>query len=354
MRKIFTAGIVLLILICMVTVSASTGSMDDPLITLSYLDGAFAASLRTDVSASLGNAADNAMNRLDEIYRNYIGYSFTPGYIGISLAAGETVTLASGGSFILLSGAATVAVSSGTVINISTGNEVATGSALTQNRRYFCTENTTMVITAASASTGQLDGYYFTSGQGAVAPQYVFTDVMQRDWFFEAVDYVYRNDLFAGTSATTFSPSMPMTRGMFVTVLHRLDGRPEISGAGGFSDVVNTSLYYYAAVIWASENGIVTGYLDGTFQPDRSVSREEMAAIMHRYAAYKGRDMRAPGEVYDSFPDNNEVSSYAVPPMRWAVSREIIRGSNGRLLPRNTATRAEVAQIIYNYREKVG
>ena len=354
MKKLVAAVLVLLMLTCMATVSASTGSADNPIITQSYLEGAFSASLRADITAAYDNISGRAMSRLDDIYRAYVGYSYTPGYIGISLAPEETVSLASGGSFILLSGAATLAATSGTVINISTGNEVQSGSPLAQYQRYFCAENTTAIITASTALSGQLDGYYLTNSTGAAAPQYVFRDVLASDWFFSAVDYVYRNELFAGTTANTFSPGTPMTRGMFVTVLYRLDGRPAADAGGGFYDVANPSLFYYSAVAWASANNIVTGYTDGAFQPDKPVTREEMAAIMHRYASYKGRNMQAPGDAYDSFPDKDAVSSYAVPAVRWAVTWEIIRGSNGRLLPRNTATRAEVAQIIYNYCEKVG
>ena len=360
MKKLIAAVLVLLTLTFMVTVSASTGSIENPLITLSYLDGAFSNALKTDIASTLGNASDRALSRLDEIYRTYVGYSFTSRFINISLTAGDTVLLSSGGSFILLAGSASLTVASGSVIDVAAGAEAPSGSALIQYHRYFCTENTNATVTAGSAVTGQVDGYYLMDGGGANVPGYVFTDVSERDWFFAAVDYVYNNGLFAGTTANTFSPATPMTRGMFVTVLYRLDGRPAPSadgadGAdGGFSDVTDSSMYYYDGVAWASANNIVNGYTDGTFKPDRSVSREEMAAIMHRYASYKGRNMQTQGDTFDSFPDGDEVSSYAVAAMRWAVSWEIIRGSNGRLLPRNTATRAEVAQIIFNYCEQIG
>ena len=160
--------------------------------------------------------------------------------------------------------------------------------------------------------------------------------------------------MFTGTSATAFSPNMPMTRAMFVTVLYRMDGRPATGAGGGFSDVRNPSQYYYNAVIWASANDIVTGNTDGTFQPDIHVTREQMAAIMYRYATYKGRNLSTSGTLFDTFPDRNAISGYAAHAMRWTVSHEVIRGSGGKLLPQSTATRAEVAQIIYNYCEKIG
>ena len=181
-----------------------------------------------------------------------------------------------------------------------------------------------------------------------------FTDVKPSDWYYEAVSYAASNGLVSGTSPTTFSPHAPMTRGMFVTVLHRLGGRPAVGAGGAFSYVTNPSAYYYNAVTWANTNGIVRGYEDGTFQPDKSVTREEMAVIMHRYAAFKQLDTSAPDNVLGTFPDNGRVSAFAAEATRWAVSKEIIRGSGGSLLPQNTATRAEVAQIVFNYCEKVG
>lgn len=340
-------------LLFMSTASASSaGTAGDTLITLSYLENVFAPSLRTDISKSFKSSADKAMLRLDEIYRKYVEYSFTPGYMQVSFTSGDSIMLTMGGSVILLSGSATLTVTGGAVINISTGSEAASGSQLNRNQRYFCTEETTARITANSPSTCLVDGYYIAMGDGVSypnKPHAVFRDVLERHWFFAAVDFVYEKGLFQGTSDNIFSPGTSMTRGMFVTVLHRLDGRPEAGAGGVFTDVQDTSQYYFNAVTWANANSIVTGYGDGTFRPNTAVTREQMAAIMHRYAAYKGRDMSAPGDEYSRFPDRSDVSDYAVAPMQWAVSRGVINGSDGLLLPGSTATRAQVAQIIYNY-----
>ena len=343
------------LLLLMVTAAASTaGTATDPLISLSYLEGTFSASLKTDISRTLGDAADSAMRRLDGLLGDYGGYSFAPRFTRISVAAGDTLTLSMGGSIILLSGAATLTTTSGTVINISTGREVATGSQLTQHHRYFCTENTTATITASSAFTGHVDGYYITAAVTASQAHPAFRDILEGTWYYSAIDFVYSNNLFAGTSSNTFSPNTSMTRGMFVTVLYRLEGRPDIGPGGRFTDVQNTSLYYYDAVTWASENNIVAGVTSSTFGPNAQITREQIAVIMHRYARYKQRDISASGSSYDSFPDRSDVSGYAADAMRWAVSQGIISGSSGRLLPRNTATRAQVAQIIRNYVERVG
>jgi len=318
------------------------------------LEGQFASSLRGDISSALGAAADRAIVRLDEAYLGVAGYDFSPRFSPVSMAPGDTVALSGGASFVLLSGSASLAVSAGTVVNVSSGREAASGSQLALNQRYFCTEDARAVVTASAPAAGQVDGYYFAQGANVDARPLPFSDVPLGAWFHPAVDFVYGKGYFAGTSATLFSPSSSMTRAMFVTVLHRLEGRPAAEGAGAFSDVGSPALYYYAAVGWASANSIVRGYEDGTFKPDRPVTREEMATFMHRYASFKGRVASETGGAFDAFPDKGDVSAFAVAPMRWAVSAEVIRGSGGKLLPGNTATRAEVAQIILNYCEKIG
>lgn len=350
MKRTIAAGLVLLTLLCMVTVLA-TGSTTDPLITKSYLEGTYAAALKRDIENTLSGAAAASIHKLEQIYMNYEGYIFAPRFTSLSLDPREAVIMTSGTSFILTSGSAVLQVTSGTVINISTGSAVSSGSQIVRNQRYFCTENTSASITASTASSGLIDGYYNTDSDGTLPPvtDLPFDDVRETDWFFNAVGFVYANDLFRGTSETAFSPGMAMTRGMFVTVLHRLDGSPAAGSGGQFSDVRDPAQYFYNAVTWASANKIVEGYLDGTFKPNDSITREQMAVMIHRYASYKDRNMSSSSAAFDAFEDRNSVSPYATQAMRWAVSWEVIRGSNNRMLPLNTATRAEVAQIIVNY-----
>ena len=350
MKRTISAGIVLLLLLFIVTASAAPpGSSANPLISLSELEGKIAESLKSDISQALGSAADISMNKLDELYREYAGFDFNPRFTRIPLAVGDTVTLSMGSSFILLSGSGTLSKVSGTVINVSTGETVVAGNRLAQYQRYFCAENSSAVITANSASTGQVDGYYIVDYAAPNRQHPVFRDVMEKDWYYAAVDFVYNNNLFGGTTPNTFSPAVSMTRGMFVTVLYRLEGEPTVGSGGQFSDVRNTSLYYYDAVTWANASNVVLGYSNGAFGPDDPVTIEQMATIIYRYAEYKQRDMIESGSAYNSFPDRGDVSGYAATAMSWTVSKGIINGANGRLLPRNTATRAEVAQIIMNY-----
>ena len=178
-----------------------------------------------------------------------------------------------------------------------------------------------------------------------------FTDVLQADWFYNDVLFVYDAGLFAGTSDTTFSPNAAMTRAMLVTVLYRLEGQPAVNGRSGFSDVTFNS-YYEDAVTWAADNGIVNGTSATTFSPNANVTREQMAAILYRYAQYKQYNTAASSSL-TGFSDHAAVSSYAVTPMQWAVAEKLINGSAGKLMPTGNATRAQVAAILHRFVENV-
>ena len=174
-----------------------------------------------------------------------------------------------------------------------------------------------------------------------------FTDVRESDWFYDDVVFAYENGLFSGTSDTTFSPNTSMTRAMLVTVLYRLEGQPTVNGRSGFSDVTFNS-YYEDAVTWAADNGIVNGISASTFSPNANVTREQMAAILYRYAQYKKYNTAASSSL-NSFSDHASVSGYAVTPLQWAVAEKLINGSAGKLMPTGNATRAQVAAILHRF-----
>ena len=175
-----------------------------------------------------------------------------------------------------------------------------------------------------------------------------FTDVAERDWFHDSVKYVYEQSLMVGTSNTTFSPYMDTSRGMIVTILWRLEGEPEATAASSFSDVA-AGAYYAKAVAWGNENGIALGYGNGRFGSDDTITREQLAAILHRYAQYKGADVGAGGAL-SAFNDGAEVSGYAREAMAWSVEQGIITGKDGGILdPKGTATRAEAAAMLMRY-----
>lgn len=178
-----------------------------------------------------------------------------------------------------------------------------------------------------------------------------FTDVREADWFYDDVVYAYENGLFSGTSDTTFSPNASMTRAMLVTVLYRLEGQPTVSGRSGFSDVKLNS-YYEDAVTWAADNGIVNGTGATTFSPNTNVTREQMAAILYRYAQYKQYGTTASASL-NGFSDAAKVSTYAKAPLSWAFAEKLVNGSEGRLLPTGNATRAQVAAILHRFVENV-
>lgn len=178
-----------------------------------------------------------------------------------------------------------------------------------------------------------------------------FNDVSTNDWFASAVDYVTGKGMMNGTADNTFSPKANTTRGMVVTVLYRLENQPSTSAAS-FTDVASGA-YYANAVAWANANGIVSGYGSGKFGPNDKVTREQLAAILYRYAQYKKYDVSG-AKSLDGYTDAQSVSSYAVPALQWANAAGVVTGKSGsKLDPKGYATRAEVAAMLMRFCENV-
>ena len=179
----------------------------------------------------------------------------------------------------------------------------------------------------------------------------IFSDVTPGAWYTDAVQYAYDNGLMTGTSVTTFEPNTTTTRGMIVSMLHRLEGSPAV-GIADFSDVAGGD-WYADPVAWAASEGIVGGYGDGTFGPNDPITREQMASILYRYADYKGLDVSARASL-DAYSDADSVSPWASDVMSWAVSEGIISGmTEDTLAPQGTATRAQVAAMFQRFLENV-
>lgn len=179
-------------------------------------------------------------------------------------------------------------------------------------------------------------------------PPFPFTDVPETMWYYDSVYYVYAHGLMNGTAATLFSPGNPTTRGMLVTILYRMEGSPQGAGWGPFTDVT-PGAYYAQPIAWAAWNGIVNGITSTTFAPDRNVTREQMAAILYRYTAWKEWDVSQQGNLFQ-FTDWQKVQTYARTPLAWAVASGLIQGKeNQRLDPGGPATRAEVATILQRF-----
>lgn len=182
----------------------------------------------------------------------------------------------------------------------------------------------------------------------AQAANLPFTDVKPNAWYYSAVEYAYENGLFNGTSATTFAPEMAMSRGMLVSVLYRYEGSPTVSGSNPFTDV-DSRKYYATAVTWAAQNGVVNGTSATTFAPDTNIAREQMVAILYRYANIKGYNTSARNSL-NAFTDRVSISAYAWESFQWAVAVGIISGTSATTLsPQGTATRAEVAAILVRF-----
>ncbi len=187
-----------------------------------------------------------------------------------------------------------------------------------------------------------------TSFENIVLP---FTDVNAYDWYYNSVKYVYANNMMSGTDTTIFSPNITTTRAMIVTILHRLDGKPAAT-ASNFMDVEQNQ-YYTNAVAWASANGIVSGYGNGNFGPNDTITREQMAAILYRYAQYKGYDTTQKNNL-SNYIDAKDINAYAVEALQWANQVGIITGvTDTTLVPNGSATRAQVSSILMRFCENI-
>lgn len=181
-----------------------------------------------------------------------------------------------------------------------------------------------------------------------------FTDVRPDDWFFEAVMFVYQNNLMNGTSATTFSPNDATTRAQIATIFYRMAGSPAVENTNPFTDVPYGpgTDWYYDAVLWVQQNGIMQGYGDNLFGPGDPVTREQLAVIFYNYAKLKGYDTTASGDL-SGFTEAGDLSPWAQEAMKWAVGSGVMSGKgNGILDPKGTATRAEIAAMLQNFIEK--
>ena len=185
--------------------------------------------------------------------------------------------------------------------------------------------------------------------EGIVDP---FVDVSIDSWYADAVQYVYENGMMSGTSETTFSPDLTTTRGMIVTILYRMENEPAGTGPTAFTDVA-AAQYYANAVAWAAQNGIVSGTTATTFAPNSAITREQMAAILYRYAQFKGYDVSAKADL-SVYTDAASVGAYAVDAMAWANGAGLITGTSATTLtPAGNATRAQVAAILMRFGENI-
>ena len=184
-------------------------------------------------------------------------------------------------------------------------------------------------------------------------PGLPFTDVSKGEWYYDGVNDLYRRGIMDGTTETLFAPSQGLSRGQLAMIFYRMAGEPEVTAKDTYSDVP-AGLWCAKAVTWASANGLVLGYEDGTFRPDQPVQRQQLVAMLFRYAAFCGMSAVTLEENLLSFQDVGAVSGYARPAMNWAVGQGILLGSENYLMPREQATRAQVAMVLHRYLTLLG
>lgn len=183
------------------------------------------------------------------------------------------------------------------------------------------------------------------------APKLPFTDVSEDDWFYADAAYLYEKGVMKGTADETFAPSRSVTRGQLAAALYRMAGEPAVTAKAAFTDVP-ADYWCAAAITWAAENGVVTGYGDGGFRPADAVQRQELAAMLFRFAVYQGMSAVTLQESLAPFADKDAVAAYAVPAMNWAVGQGILQSKDGSLLPQAPVDRAQLAAMLRRYLEK--
>lgn len=191
----------------------------------------------------------------------------------------------------------------------------------------------------------------FRCDGGELCPSAHLTDVELNAWYHEAVDYVVEHGIMAGVSTTAFQPNGSLTRGQVVQILHNLEGKPEETAEAPFTDTAGH--WALEAIAWAAQNNVVAGYDDGTFGPEKLVTREEFAQMMYNYAKFKGYDLTAGGDLAQ-FPDAGAISDWAETALSWANGKGLINGhDNGTIDPQGNTTRAQAASIMKNFDLKV-
>ena len=181
-------------------------------------------------------------------------------------------------------------------------------------------------------------------------PIYQFSDLDLSKWYHDGIHYCVENGMMEGIPGNLFAPNASTTRGMIVTILYRLEGAPAVSGDCPFDDVA-AGAWYEDAVTWAASNQIVEGYL-GKYNPEDAITREQMAAIIYRYAEYKGYDAAGKADL-SKFTDNGEISTWAEAALAWANANGLLEGNNSKLMPKANAERCQVAAILHRFCENV-
>ena len=271
----------------------------------------------------------------------------------------QTVAEIDGTSYTSLQAAVDDATSDDIIV-VKKGNVDLSATANKTVKVKNGTENNIKVtINGVSKTIGQnkIETFVYTSGGGTPSepeePTWPFTDVTEgEDWFYDAVAYVYENGIMAGTSETTFEPYMELNRAQAAQLFYNLEGKPAVTGDSTFTDVTSGH-WAVDAITWAAENEVVAGIGEGLYDPDSNVTREQFAQMLYNYAKYKGYDLTATGDL-SQFPDAGSISSWAEAALSWANGKGLINGhENGTIDSKGSTIRAQAASIMANFDQNV-
>ena len=357
MRKRMSVLFLCIVLLAGIGTAAAAGGADDPLLSLSYLYDICLPKLQAlfsgETETKLGAAADGYSARLDAIrIPEDDGWERSSAYTPVSLEDGGGIRLGPFAKFMLTGGKAKLAVSSGEVIDVSEGRVCADGEWLTLNHRYFAAEESEALVRSYDAdSAGFVDGRHRFESAGSIPLDERFTDI-DGHWARKNILELAEKGLVNGMETHLFEPDRKVTRAMFVTIMGRMYGVDAAFPAPeGFSDVA-ASDWFAPYVGWAAASGVVNGYDDGTFAPNREITREQMALILIRYCD-AAQIMLPETEAGGTFLDESEISSWALEAVLRARSCGLINGrENGCYDPKGTATRAEMCAVIARLMEK--
>jgi len=341
---------------------ALAGSLQDPLISLDYLQNRYKASVLSEVDKEVNDSHaksyDEAVRRLDAEAARFRaqlgGASSTPEgsyldrFTPKKYSFGDTITLQSGSGLLCLEGTAEAHTQNGELIDVTRGS-AATSVSLEPGSRYLAGESATVTVTIQSeAAILAPVGFASQAASGQTAMP--FTDLSRNAWYYSSVQFAYQKKMFNGVSENHFAPSGVVTRAMLSTVLYRLAGAPSVQGTGTqFTDVA-VGAWYDAGVRWSAETGIVKGMGDGSFAPNANVSREQLAAMLYRYAREYAK--LGTNEVGDlgNFTDNDAISAWAEDGLSWAVGAGVLNGDpSGALNPGASASRVEAATMLQRF-----
>lgn len=346
MNKQRTAALILAVLLmicCTVPAFGTTaGSASDPLISQSYITGAFKPGFLQTIN-------EMVTNRFTMLHNEYVAPlltgTSTGSFVENSIKTGGSIALTLGDSVVMTSGTASLTISSGAVVNVTTGSTVSSGARLLANNRYMAVEETRATVNVLSKGVFLCDGTVEIT-QGTASGS--FTDVPDSHWAFDEIEALVGKGIITGRGDGTFDPAANMVRGDFVTVLGRLHGvSPSDYTGSGFSDVP-VSGYYAPYVGWASANELVTGYSASSFGPGDHITRAQMATLIVRYAGFAGIALPTGKGSGEAFADDALIADWAYDAVYAAQDAGLINGKTGNVFdPGGNATRAEICALIY-------